>query len=243
MIDSTVLNQLLLEAFSGQTTWLEASTRFNLDEFIDTFHHTRELMIKTVGDLTDAQASFQIDGNPTWSISEMVTHLIYSQGFYYNQLLDVSTSQLPHVVEAAKGFGEGAKLNIPSGVLQENLNKATAQIFDAIEKTRHSYDSEKITVNPAFGRCTYHTWVLLLLGHEVDHVRQGIVMRRAARTAVSGSKAPEPIAAVGTAPAPTAESSAVKASASPARSTDSPRKGRKAAAPRKSRSKAKKKAS
>ncbi len=188
MIDTPILNQLLLEAFSGQTTWLEASTRYSLDEFIDTFRRTRELMIKTVSDLSDEQVAYHIPSDPTWSISEMVTHLIYSQGFYYNQLLDISTSQLPHVIEAARGFGEGSQMHVAAAVLRDNLDKATPLIFDAIEKTRHNHDPEKITINEFFGRCTYRTWILLMLGHEVDHVRQGIVIRRAARTALPGLK-------------------------------------------------------
>jgi len=79
MLDTQALNQLLLEGFSGKITWLEASTRYSLDEFIEAFKRTRDLMQKTIADLTDSQASYVIQGNPTWSISEMVTHLIYSQ--------------------------------------------------------------------------------------------------------------------------------------------------------------------
>jgi hypothetical protein len=37
-------------------------------------------------------------------------------------------------------------------------------------------------MNEFFGVCNYQTWVLLLLGHEVDHLRQIIAMRRLART-------------------------------------------------------------
>src|SRR5258706_8363535 len=134
MIDIQLLNHLLLEAFSGKITWLQASTRFPLAEFIVSFHRTRDLMEKTVSDMTDAQVAYTADANPTWSISEAVTHLIYSQGFYYNQILHITTSDLPHVVEAAKGFGEGAKRNISAAELQIKLRAATAQIYEAIEK-------------------------------------------------------------------------------------------------------------
>src|SRR5258708_4051727 len=188
MIETAALNQLLLEAFSGKITWLEASTRYPLEAFIDSFHKTRAVLQKTVEGLTDAQVAFVIHGNPTWSISEMVTHLIFSQNFYYNALLDITTSELPHIVEAAKGFGEGAKTGIPAAVLCENLSKATSVINNAIAQTRTTYDPARITdTGPRFfGRVNYPTWILLLLGHEVDHVRQGIVMRRAARAAVPG---------------------------------------------------------
>src|SRR5258706_811042 len=183
MLDTAALNQLLLEGFSGKITWLEASTRYSLDEFIGAFKRTRDLMQKNLGDLTNEQVSFVIQGNPTWSISEMVTHLIFSQPASYNYILEITSSELPHITEAAKGFGEGAKTGIPAAELRENLTKATTQIYDAIERTSGKNDPTNITTNPLFGRCNYQTWILLLLGHEVDHVRQGIVMRRAARAA------------------------------------------------------------
>jgi hypothetical protein len=42
MIPSEVLTPLILSAFTGEITWLEASSRHSLDEFIETFFHTRE---------------------------------------------------------------------------------------------------------------------------------------------------------------------------------------------------------
>ena len=181
MIDSETLNPLLLEAFTGKTTWLEASTRFPLDEFIETFYATRPRIVNAVEDLTDIQVAFASPVHPFWSISESVTHMIYTQGFYLNKLLDISTSQLPHAVEAARGFGEGAKQRIPAVQLRQRLRAATEQIQTAIEGTRQGHDPNKSEVNEFFGVCTYRTWMLLLLGHEVDHLRQIIAMRRVAR--------------------------------------------------------------
>jgi len=181
ILDKDTLNPLLLEAFTGQTSWLEASTRYPVEDFIDTFYQTRGLMQKTIADTTDAEAWFASTVHPFWSLSETITHLIYSQGFYHNKLLAIATSQLPHVVEAARGFGEGAKPGIPAELLRSRLDEATGQISTAIEATRNSYDRNKIDHNTIFGDCSYKTWMLLLLGHDVDHVRQAIAMRRLAR--------------------------------------------------------------
>ncbi len=191
MIETADLNQLLLDAFSGKCTWLEASTKYSVNEFIEAFHRTRAVMKKTMADLTDVQVAFTIEQNPIWSISEMVTHLIYSQNFYYNQLLDITTTELPHIVEAAKGFGEGARIGRPAAELRNDLDKATVLIEDVIEKTRQNNDPRKIndTGRNFFGKVNYQTWILLLLGHETDHVRQGIIMRRAARAAFPAERA------------------------------------------------------
>ncbi|MBL8100544.1 MAG: DinB family protein [Anaerolineales bacterium] len=182
MIPSDILNPLILSAFTKEITWLEASARHPLDELIDTFYATRMLTHEALQTLTDEQVSFSSKVHPFWSISESITHLIHTQGFYHNKLLDISTSQLPHIVEAARGFGEGAKQNIPAKDLMVSLNAATERIQVIIEQTRNSHDPEKTERNPAFGLCNYKTWILLLLAHEVDHLRQIVAMKRVSRT-------------------------------------------------------------
>lgn len=182
MINSDVLNPLLLSAFNKEITWLEASTRFPVDDFIDTFYRTRERTRATLEGLTDAQVAFASPAHPFWSISESVTHLIFSQGFYHNKLLDISTSQLTHVVEAARGFGEGSRLNVSVSELTASLSAATNRIRIIIEGTRRNRNPEKMEVHSAFGKCTYNTWMVLLLAHEVDHLRQMVAVRGLSQT-------------------------------------------------------------
>ena len=182
MIPSDVLNPLLLSAYTKEITWLDASSRHSLEEFIETFYETRERTHERLAGLSDRDVAFASDVHPFWSISESVTHLIYSQGFYHNMLLELSTTQLPHVVEAARGFGEGAKQNVPVKNLIVSLSAATERIHNVIEQTRNSHDPNKTDTNSFFGVCNYKTWVLLLLAHEVDHLRQIAAMRSVAKT-------------------------------------------------------------
>jgi hypothetical protein len=182
MIASTDLNPLILSAFTKEITWLEASSRYPLEEFIETFFHIRAKVQESLAGLSDEQAAFVSNVHPFWSISESITHLIHTQGFYHNKLLDISTSQLPHIVEAARGFGEGAKQAVPVKDLIVSLNAATERIQVVIEQTRNSHNPEKTERNPAFGVCNYKTWILLLLAHEVDHLRQIAAMRTVAKT-------------------------------------------------------------
>ena len=65
--------------------------------------------------------------------------------------------------------------------MRQRLAAATEQIHAAIDGTRNSHDPEKIDFSEPFGVCTYNTWVLLLLAHEIDHLRQIVVMRRLSR--------------------------------------------------------------
>jgi len=177
-----VLNPLLNAAFTRQTTWLEASGRHPLDEYIETFFNTRKRLQETLEGMTDVQVAFAQPAHSMWTVSESITHLIYTQGFYINKLLDISTRQaMPHIVEAARGFGEGAKTGITADQLRKRMVFATEQITTAIEGTRNDHDAEKTEYNEFFGVCSYRTWVLLLLGHETDHFKQVVAMRRLGR--------------------------------------------------------------
>jgi len=181
MIDLDILSPQLTDAFKNKITWLELSTRYPLDEIIETFYATRPRVANAIEDLTDAQVVFASPVHPFWTISESITHLIFSQGGYLNQLLDIATSDLPHAVEAARGFGQGAKQGISAQQLRQRLAAATEQIHTAIEGTRNDHDPNKAETNEFFGVCTYNTWMLLLLSHELDHLRQIVAMRRVVR--------------------------------------------------------------
>lgn len=180
-INTQQLNQLIFDCFSGKMRWLDGAAAFPLPDLIESFFNTRAAFRRLLDDLTDAQAAYQEPNNPMWSISEAVTHLIYAQNFYYNQLLEITTSQLPHILEAARGFGEGAKLAIPADTLRTLLDSGTAQLRTAIDATLPHQDPAKTTKISFFGECNYATWILLLLAHEVDHYRQAVVVRRLAK--------------------------------------------------------------
>lgn len=182
MLASDVLNPLLHSAFTRQITWLQASEQHSLDEFIETFFATRRRVQESLEGMTDAQVTFSSPAHSLWSVSESVTHIIYTQGFYINKLLAIATSSLPHIVEAARGFGEGALTAVPADQLRLQLTIATDQVTTAIEGTRDQHDAGRTETNEFFGVCKYRTWMLLLLAHEVDHLRQVIAMRRLART-------------------------------------------------------------
>ena len=182
MLSSDILNPLLNNAFTRKITWLEASNRHTLDEFIETFYNMRKRNQESVEGMTDAQVAFASPAHSIWSVSESVTHLIYTQGFYINKLLAVSTSTIPHIIEAARGFGEGAQTGISADQLRKRLVFATEQVKTAIEGTRYNHDMEMMEANELFGLCNYQTWMLLLLAHEVDHLHQIVAMRRLART-------------------------------------------------------------
>jgi hypothetical protein len=184
MLDTATMNQLVLDAFTGKITWLAASSQYPLDDFIEAFFNTRAAMQRTIDGMSDAQVAYAAPEVATWPLSDTVTHLIYSQNFYHNHLLEITSSTLPHIVEAAKGFGEGAIPNQPAAWLSQRLSHATDVIRECFARTRPNFDPKRTSFFAPFGECNYATWTLLLLGHEIDHVRQAILMRRVAKRAI-----------------------------------------------------------
>ncbi|GAB4554869.1 MAG: hypothetical protein OHK0023_25500 [Anaerolineae bacterium] len=183
VIDRNVLQALIFDAFTSKLTWLEASRRYPVETYITAFRNTRMAFHRLLADMTDAQVSYISPEHSLWSVSETITHLIYSQNSYYNFLLEITDSILPHIMEAARGFGEGAQRDIPAQTLRQALDAATLSINQGIDATLPNVDPAKTRRNVLFGEVSYATWVFLLMAHEFDHYRQAHVMKRLARAA------------------------------------------------------------
>jgi uncharacterized damage-inducible protein DinB len=194
VIDREALSGALFDAFGGKASWPEAAARFTPEALIATFQATRSAMRRLLEGLTDAQAAYVDPSTPIWSISETITHLVYTQNYYHNQFLDLSSAEQPHMAEAARGFGEGAREGVGAEALREMLDAATTRFDPVLTLTLAAADRERVQQHELFGPINYAAWLLLLLGHESDHYRQSVVMRRLARAAL-----PEPAKDEGTA--------------------------------------------
>jgi hypothetical protein len=64
MLSSDTLNPLLNAAYTREITWLEASTRHTLDEFIETFYNTRQRLHEALEGMDDTQVAFASPVHP-----------------------------------------------------------------------------------------------------------------------------------------------------------------------------------
>lgn len=181
MLDPTTLGPLFAEAFSRQITFVEAASRYPVDEWIETFQTARAGMLEVLEGLTDAQVAYAAQANPLWSISETITHLALTQNLHYNLMLEQAPTQLPHMAEAARGGGEGARTQVPVAELRTLLEEATERINAALTATRQTHDPQKMFEMPIFGPMNYAGLLLILTAHELDHLRQTRLMRRIAK--------------------------------------------------------------
>ena len=58
VLSSDILNPLLKAAYRREITWLEASNRHSLAEFIDTFYNMRKRSQESLEGMNDAQVAF-----------------------------------------------------------------------------------------------------------------------------------------------------------------------------------------
>src|SRR5262245_11439471 len=97
-LDSATIEAIASEFFrSGrQKSLSDLAKPYSVDELLRAFENLRRSMGRLLNNLTEQQISFNPDEN-TYSLSEVVSHLIASQGNTYNALIDITSSKLPHI--------------------------------------------------------------------------------------------------------------------------------------------------
>jgi len=169
--DPDNFRRLVMSAFSGKITFLDASNQFTADEIIESFHRVRRATVRALDHLSDDQVkTAPADGS--WSISQMVSHLVYTQENYDTALMNFASVSFAPTLIVAREFGAGAQIDLGVEQLRRLLEEATERIDNTFERTRFFYDPFKIIPHPAYGDAGYTTWLVFLLMHEIDHGTQ-----------------------------------------------------------------------
>ena len=175
-LDATTIDQIATKVFRRETTLSDEAIKYSIDELLQSFSNLRLRMVQIINGLTQDQINYNPDLD-TYSLSEVITHLISAQGNVYNALLDSAASTLPHIDPIPRGEGAGAEKGMTSQILQERLQKAT---YDLIAIARQMYDPNSTTqveVGP-FGKTSQKGMLLFQLYHDLDHLRQSQTVRR-----------------------------------------------------------------
>ena len=179
-LTTAALEHLITEFFlsGGKQRLSDIARPFAIDELTRPFENLRRTMSRTLQGLTEPQVTFSPDAG-TYSLSEVVTHLISAQGNTYNAFLDIACSTLPHIDPIPRGPGAGAEKGVSSADLQGRLQQATSDLIDILRKT-YNPDDEREVLHPIFNNLTYKGWMLFQLAHDLDHVKQAQTLRRSA---------------------------------------------------------------
>jgi len=175
-LDAATIDQIATKVFRRETTLSDEAEKYSIDELLQSFSNLRLRMVQIINGLAPEQINYNPDSN-TYSLSEVISHLISAQGNVYNALLDVSASTLPHIDPIPRGNGAGAEKGLSAQILQERLQKAT---YDLIAVARQTYDPNSTTsveIGP-FGKATHKGALLFQLYHDLDHLKQSQTVRR-----------------------------------------------------------------
>src|SRR5947208_17079814 len=115
-LDTPRLEQMTVEFFRDRRRTLpELAEPYTMDELIKSFINLRQSFTRLLSGLTMEQVVFSPDLN-TYSLSEVVSHLIISQGNTYNGMLDLSASSLPHIDPVPRNPGGGAEKGLTAAI-------------------------------------------------------------------------------------------------------------------------------
>ncbi len=180
-LDTKTLDQLISDYFkNGRRESLSTlAAPYSVDELIHAFQGLRRTTMRQINGLTVKQINFNPDAN-TYSVSEIISHLVAAQGMTYNGFLDIVSSTLPHVDPVPRDPGGGAEKGLTSQILQERLQKATDDLIDVLRKTHDPSKENRELPHPVAGSITYKAWMFFQLAHDLDHLKQLQVLRRSA---------------------------------------------------------------
>jgi hypothetical protein len=179
-LDTVTLDRLSSEFFrSGRQLSLSDSARpYKVDEFVQGFENLRRSMTRLLNGLTEEQINYSPDDN-TYSLSEVVSHMIAAQGNTYNAFIDLSAKPLPHVDPVPRNPGGGAEKGLTGALLQERLKKATEDLIKVF-RLLNEEQLEQQAKNPFFGMMSAKGYMLFQLAHDLDHLKQAQTVRRSA---------------------------------------------------------------
>lgn len=176
-LDVATVERLATQFFHGkQDSLSNLATPYSIDELIRAFENLRQGMWRILNRLSEEQITFSPDPN-TYSLSEVVSHLIAAQGNTYNAFLDLGDSTLPHVDPVPRNPGGGAEKGLNAAILQQRLKKGSDDLVTLLRQV-YKGDDAKMVKHFLFGDLTYKGWMLFQVAHDLDHLKQAQVLRR-----------------------------------------------------------------
>jgi hypothetical protein len=178
-LDAATIEQMSIAYFRDRkSTLAELAAPYTVEDLLRSLQNLRQGMTRLLNGLQEHQVAFSPDPN-TYSLSEVITHLIAAQGNTYNGLIDISASTIPHIDPVPRGEGAGAEKGVSATTLQLRLKEATQKYVDVVKVTAKDTD-ETVTEVPFFGKVTAKGWLLFQIAHDLDHLKQAQVLRRSA---------------------------------------------------------------
>jgi hypothetical protein len=158
-----------------EQTLIAAAAAYSVEELVRGFENGRAIMLSLLDGLTDDQARYSPDPKD-YSISQILSHVMASQGNAFNAFLDLGNLVVPHIEHTSFEPGGGAVQGLTVPHLRDQLKDATAELIDLF---RQAARDEHLNIrNYGFlGDMNAKSWLLFQTLHDGDHTRQARTVR------------------------------------------------------------------
>lgn len=159
-----------------ESTIEEEATRYTLAELAEALRMTRGMLQALADGWTQEQLLARPAGeggmhDDYWSATEALTHLVVTQNWYMlhmGRLLGrhEQFERMPH------GLGDQARQDLTKDELRRTLSEATERLLGYVASIPADADLTAARSSTFFGDLSLRGWVMLAVGHDLDHLAQ-----------------------------------------------------------------------
>jgi hypothetical protein len=176
-LDRTTLISFFEQAFQKRSVSLLALAEpYNTEALIRAFTAQRNEILSLLSDLDDTQVNYSPD-EATFSLSEIISHVVTAQGSTFNALLELSHLVMPHIDHVPQGAGAGARKSLTVDQCRNLLTEATEELADLLRQIAR-IDNPQPQLYPNFGMMSFKSWAIFQLLHDLDHLNQAATLRQ-----------------------------------------------------------------
>lgn len=153
----------------------EGAVDYLITDLADALESLRRAQLRLITGLTDAQVNYSPDPS-SFSLSEIISHVVLAQNLTHNLLIDSTIIDLPHIDPLPRGAGDGSQRGISASTLISSLQHATESLMSVIKVI--APQPPRLARHPLFGNMTTKGVLIFQIGHDLDHLKQAQLLRR-----------------------------------------------------------------
>ncbi len=169
------LHQIRNRLNSGESTIEQEAAPYTLNDLAEALHMTRTMLQAIADGWTQQQLLARpvggVEGEDRWSATEALSHLVVTQNWYMLHM-DRLLGRRGQYEQMPRGLGDQARQDVPKDELCRSLSEATQALLTYVASIPVDADLSAARSSTYFGDLTLRGWVLLAIGHDMDHLAQ-----------------------------------------------------------------------
>lgn len=169
-----------------ESTIEEEAAPYTLAELTEALRMTRGMLQAIADGWTQEQLlarPTEAEGADHWSATEAMTHLMVTQNWYMLHM-DRLLGRRNQYEQMPRGLGDQARQDVTKDELSRSLAAATERMLGYVESIPADADLAAARSSTYFGDLSLRGWVMLAIGHDLDHLTQ--IERGAGAAGIAG---------------------------------------------------------